>query len=118
MKFKILEPSERYGWVFNHDEEPFKAFGLDRWSDPFVCILAKIPGARKKDILDYFAYAIFALCEWFELDGIILGDYGLSDEDKPEISSLSYICGRILRSNGPAIFRGYDRFRHRGWKLK
>ena len=29
MKFKILKPNELYGWVFNKDEELYKALGFD-----------------------------------------------------------------------------------------
>ena len=75
MKFKILEPNKPDDWSFNDDEELYKALGFNCWDDPFIRILAKAPGVRKKDILDYFEYMIFGLCEWFELDGIILGDY-------------------------------------------
>ena len=50
MKFKILKPNELYGWVFNKDEELYKALGFDCWMDSFIRILAQIPGTRKKDI--------------------------------------------------------------------
>ena len=89
MKFKILEPNERYGWIFSQDEGLFKAFGFNE-NGPFLKILPKTPNVEKKDILDYFAYRIFCLCEWFELDGIILGDYMLAGEDKPEIQPIRH----------------------------
>ena len=56
MKFKILKPNEPDDWNFNYDEELYKALGFDCWMDSFVRILAKIPGTRKKDILDYLEY--------------------------------------------------------------
>ena len=85
--------------------------------DSFVLILAKIPGARKKDILDYFEYMIFGLCEWFELDGIILGDYMLAGEDKPEISAYPTYAGEYFGVMGQLFLGGMIDFGIEGGNL-
>ncbi|WP_297943012.1 hypothetical protein [uncultured Campylobacter sp.] len=118
MKFKILEPNKPDDWSFNDDEELYKALGFDCWDDPFIRILAKIPGARKKDILDYFEYMIFGLCEWFELDGIILGDYMLAGEDKPEISAYPTYAGEYFGVMGQLFLGGMIDFGIEGENLR
>ena len=114
MKFKILKPNKPDDWSFNDDEELYKALGFDCWDDPFIRILAKIPGARKKDILDYIEYEIFDWYEWFELHGIIQSDYKLADEDDPEISAYPTYAGEYFGVMGQLFLGGYDRLRHRG----
>mgnify|MGYP000844334089 FL=1 len=117
MKFKILKPNEPDDWSFNYDEELYKALGFDCWDDPFIRILAKAPGTRKKDILDYFEYMIFGLCEWFELDGIILGDYMLAGEDKPEISAYPTYAGEYFGVMGQLFLGGMVDFGIEGGNL-
>lgn len=117
MKFKILKPNEPDDWSFNYDEELYKALGFDCWDDPFIRILAKIPGARKKDILDHFEYIIFGLCEWFELDGIILGDYMLAGEDRPEISVYPTYAGEYFGVMGQLFLGGMVDFGIEGGNL-
>ena len=118
MKFKILEPNRPDDWSFNDDEELYKASGFDCWDDPFIRILAKIPGARKKDILDYFEYMIFGLCEWFELDGIILGDYMSAGKDKPEISAHPTYAGEYFGVMGQLFLGGMIDFGIEGGNLR
>ena len=86
--------------------------------DSFVRILAKIPGARKKDILDYFEYMIFGLCEWFELDGIILGDYMSAGKDKPEISAHPTYAGEYFGVMGQLFLGGMIDFGIEGGNLR
>ena len=118
MKFKILKPNELYGWVFNKDEELYKALGFDCWMDSFIRILAQIPGTRKKDILDYIEYEIFDWYEWFELHWIIQSDYKLADEDNPEISAYPTYAGEYFGVMGQLFLGGMIDFGIEGENLR
>ena len=120
MKFKILEPNERYGWVFSQDERLFKAFGFNE-NGPFLKILPKTPNVEKKDILDYFAYRIFCLCEWFELDSMIADDYDYMlppYEDNPEISAHPTYAGEYFGVMGQLFLGGMVDFGIEGGNLR
>ena len=120
MKFKILKPSERYGWVFSQDEGLFKAFGFNE-NGRCLKIWPKTRLVEYKDILDYFAYMIFCLCEWFELDSMIADDYDYMlppYEDKPEISAYPTYAGEYFGVMGQLFLGSMIDFGIEGGNLR
>ena len=89
--------------------------------DHFLRYCPKTPNVEKKDILDYFAYRIFCLCEWFELDSMIADDYDYMlppYEDNPEISAHPTYAGEYFGVMGQLFLGGMIDFGIEGENLR